>query len=554
MKRRDFFKISAPMALSPLVLNGIPLHSFATPSLLSAMDCTGISERVLVIIQLRGGNDGLNTIVPIDQYSTYNTLRPTIALSDSGPDAFINLDSTLSVADQIGLHPAMASLQGMYDQGFMNIIQGVGYQDMNLSHFKATDLWFSGGDSTPANNNITTGWMGRYLDHTYPGLAGKPNAFMPDPLGIQLGDPNPSLGFHTEGEHATSINLSGQDPAGFFNLVSEIGGAPLTTVPVSDYGDELQYIMNTESSVSQYSARITDVFNNGSNALSYPDLRLAAQLKTIARLISGGSETRVFLATLNGFDTHILQVEFGSPHLGIHASLLEEVALSVKAFHEDLDALGLGERVMTVSLSEFGRKAEENANFGSDHGNLAPIFVFGKGVNGGVTGTNVDLSNLADNAQLQGVQYDYRQVYTTLLQDWLGASDDALESTMFDVFKEDKLPLVASNLVVDPGCYISAFITSNDPELVEAAHLELFPNPASHLAMLGFDLEKPETATLSIYDLQGQIVQSRLHQLVSGYNELEMDVSGLPAGVYLVKLMGETPETRGLRKLIVERR
>ncbi|MEM7372038.1 MAG: DUF1501 domain-containing protein [Bacteroidota bacterium] len=553
MKRRDFFKISTPLALSPFLLNGIPLNAFATPGLLRAMDCTGISERVLVLVQLRGGNDGLNTIIPIDQYSTYANLRPTIAIPDTGTESYINLDNTLAVEDQIGLHPSLAPLQSMYDDGLMNVLQGVGYQDMNRSHFKATDLWFSGGDSTPVNNNIPTGWIGRYLDHTYPGLAGNPNPFMPDPLGIQLGDPKPSLGFHTEGEHATSINLSGQDPAGFFNLVSEIGGLPIDNVPASHYGEELQYIMNTEQSVSQYSERITNVFNAGTNAKTYPDLRLAAQLKTVARLISGGSQTRIFLATIGGFDTHILQVEFGTPTVGDHANLMAEVAQSIKAFHEDLDALGLGERVMTVTLSEFGRKATENANFGTDHGSLAPMFVFGKGVKGGVSGTNVDLSNLGPNDQLQGVQYDYRQVFTSLLQDWLGASDDALVATKFDPFVSQKIPLVSPNHVVDPDCYISV-LTSNDSELVESAHLELYPNPASHRATLAFDLERPQTATLSIYTIEGQVVHSQLHQLMTGYNEIEFDVSRLATGAYFVKLMGEEAEAKGVRKLIVERR
>lgn len=553
MKRRDFFKISTPLALSPFILNGIPLHTFATPSLLRAMDCTGITERVLVLIQLRGGNDGLNTIIPIDQYNTYSTLRPTIAIPATGADAFTNLDNSLAVEDQIGIHPSLASLQSMYDDGLMNVIQGVGYQDMNRSHFKATDLWFSGGDSTPANNNISTGWMGRFLDHTYPGLAGNPNPFMPDPLGIQLGDPKPSLGFHTEGEHATSINLSGQDPSGFFSLVSEIGGLPINNVPDSHYGEELQYIMNTESSVSQYSERITNVFDAGSNIKQYPDLRLAAQLKTIARLIDGGSQTRVFLATIGGFDTHILQSEFGTPTVGTHANLLFEIAESIKAFHEDLDALGLGDRVMTVTLSEFGRKASENANFGTDHGSLAPMFVFGKGVNGGISGTNVDLSNLAPNDQLQGVQYDYRQVFATILQDWLGASDDALMATKFDPFISQKIPIVSPNHVVHPDCYISV-LTSNDSEFIESTHLELYPNPAFHQATMAFDLEKPQTATLSIYDMQGKIVLSHLYQLISGYNELEFDVSRLAAGAYFVKLMGEEAEARGVRKMIVDRR
>ncbi len=450
MKRRKFLKLAAPLGISPLMLNGIPLNSFATPGMI-AMNCEGISERVLVIIQLAGGNDALNVVIPIDQIDTYSNIRPTIGIPEAN---LINLDTNLALEDQVGLHPSMTAIKDLYDSGKANLIQAVSYDDNNRSHFKATDLWLSGGDSTPPNFNIDTGWMGRYLSATFPGQAGNPTPANPDPLGIQLGDSKPSLGFHTDEEHDAAINLSGQDPAGFYILISEIGGDPLETVPASEYGDELTYIMNIENSVSNYAQRITDVFNAGTNSVTYPSYSLANQLKTVARLISGGSMTKVFLVRMGGYDTHVNQVSSTDSTVGNHADLLLHLSESVKAFQDDLDAQNLADKVLSVSFSEFGRKAEENGNFGTDHGTLAPMFVFGNGIEPGVTGTNVDLGNL-DNGQLQNHQHDYRQVFTTLLQDWLGASDEVIIDTMFDPYLSQKLPIINIDSLVDPSCYLA---------------------------------------------------------------------------------------------------
>lgn len=176
--------------------------------------CDGVEDRVLVLIQLKGGNDGVNTVIPVNQYDTYANLRPSIAIPQNN---LIDLDNTLGINEQVGLHPSMQKIKELYDDGKAAIVQGVGYQDMNQSHFKGTDLWMSGGDGTPANNNISTGWMGRSLQAFYPDVVGVPTSTNPDPLGIQIGDLNPNLGFHTDTEHQNLINMSGQDPSGFFS-------------------------------------------------------------------------------------------------------------------------------------------------------------------------------------------------------------------------------------------------------------------------------------------------------------------------------------------------
>ena len=164
MKRRNFLKNIGRLSSAPLVLNGLAVSPFASPSMLQLLNCQGIAERVLVIVFLTGGNAGLNTLVPINQYGVYQGLRPDIALPEAGAIGLINLDSGVALADQVGLHPAMTAFKDMYDGGQARVLQGIGYPSFNQSHFKSTDLWLSGGDGSPANFNITSGWKGRYLE------------------------------------------------------------------------------------------------------------------------------------------------------------------------------------------------------------------------------------------------------------------------------------------------------------------------------------------------------------------------------------------------------
>ncbi|MEM9822093.1 MAG: DUF1501 domain-containing protein [Bacteroidota bacterium] len=456
MKRRNFLKNVGGLSLAPLVLNGTPLHSFTGSSMFPLVDCQGISDRVMVIVFLKGANDGINTLVPINQYDTYANIRPDIKITNTGGNAYIPLDATLAIEDQVGLHPSMLSFKNMYDAGLASLVQGVGYPSPNRSHFKSTDLWLSGGDGTPANFNLDGGWMGRYLESAYPAIFGQPSNAFPDPLGIQLGDSKPSGGFHNHDRLYVASNLSGQDPSNLFGLLSGLGAAPLTTLINSEYGDAIEYIMNTENATNIYGERITNVYNAGMNSsVTYPDTNLGDQLKTVARLISGGSTTKIFLVHKTGFDTHANQVQSGDTHLGTHANLLADVFDSIKAFHDDMTDMGIEQKVMTVTFSEFGRKAVQNGSFGTDHGNHAPMFLFGSAVEAGVYGTNVNLGDLTDNGNLQdsGMQYDYRGVFKTLIQDWLGAGQAIINGTLFNDYT--KIPsLVTAAHLVDPECYL----------------------------------------------------------------------------------------------------
>lgn len=553
MNRRNFLKIFPAAGVSPFVVNGFPMRPFSNSKISQILNsCDGVEDRILVLIQLKGGNDGLNTIIPIQQYDRYAELRPVIKVPEAGPEKFIKLDNTLPYADQVGLHPVMTGMKELYDKGWMSIVQGVGYEGLNGSHFKGTDLWMSGGDGTPEKFNLKSGWMARALQAMYPDVKGAP--IPPDkvyPLGIQVGDPNPSLGFHSETEHQNVINLYGQDPEGFYSLVQTIGGAPLPNVPDSEYGDELAYIMGVEKAVDEYSVYITQAFNAGSNAISaYPQTTLAYQLKTIARLIKGGCKTKIYLCNMGGFDTHGDQLApEGIVTLGGHADLLRNLSEAVKYFFNDLDAMGLGDQVTACTFSEFGRCAKENGSAGTDHGTLAPMMIFGKTIKAGMNGTNPDLDNLTGDNQLQGIQFDYRQVFTTLLQDWLGAGPQVLTATMFEGF--DKLPLVDAAFVVSPDCYIGETVGIWD-KTNNKHTLEISPNPANVRAEVAIRGVSNYDALLSLHSLGGSLISTQSLQVRAGVTRAYLEVRQLPAGTYFVRVQNKNNGRAEVARLLVQ--
>jgi uncharacterized protein (DUF1501 family) len=240
MKRRNFIKLTA--TASALTL--LPTEVFALFKSAGMTTCPNINNKKIVLIQLAGANDGINTVVPLNQYDIYANLRPTIKLNNTGLNSVINLDTTVPLQNQVGLHPSLVGFKSLYDSGLMRLIQGVGYPIQDKSHFKSTDLWLTGGDGTAANNSLDSGWVGRFLENYYANFL-----TANFPLGIQLGSSENSLGFHGEEEHGMSLNINGQDPSGFYSVVNGLGGPAPTTIPNSEYGDLIQYILNNDTNL-----------------------------------------------------------------------------------------------------------------------------------------------------------------------------------------------------------------------------------------------------------------------------------------------------------------
>jgi uncharacterized protein (DUF1501 family) len=451
MNRRDFLRASAPLGIVPLLSGGLPLQSMATTSPLWFNPCA-VSDRSIVVVYLNGGNDIFNTTVPLNQFADYANFRPDIYLNQS---QLLTLDSTLPAAQQIGLHPSLSGFKSLYDSGLMAVIQGVGHAQPNKSHFKALDNWLTGSGGA---QNYTSGWLGRFLDDRYPSFNGLPFTGEADPLGMLFGRMN-NAGFHTHAEHSHEIVMSGRDSQDFYSIISSIAGEPITNIPGTEHGGMLSFMEGVATSLNVYSQRVQDTFANGTNSsVVYPTTNLSNQLKTVSRMLKGGSRTKVFMASTGGFDTHVGQVDDGSALTGLHSALLGDVSDSIKAFQDDLTAQGLDDNVLTVVFSEFGRKIVQNGSHGVDHGTLNSIFVVGKGVEAGVVGNNINLQHQDNQGAPNSAQtqYDYRQVYSTILQDWLGANDASLGNTFSDYtsnYATQKVPIINTNNIVPSSCH-----------------------------------------------------------------------------------------------------
>lgn len=543
MRRREFIKLTATASAISLV----PSEVFGLMRSFGMDTCPDLSDKKLVLIQLVGANDGLNTVVPINQYDLYAGLRPNLKLNLTGTNGIIPLDSTLSLENQIGLHPSLTGFKELYDNGLMQIIQGVGYPNINKSHFKSTDLWLSGGDGTPANFAFENGWIGRFIENYYADLL---RATFP--LGIQLGSSDTSLGFHGEVEHGMSININNQDPGGFYSVVNGLGGSPPDTIPNSEYGERIQFLTDLDNASNVYSPGITNAFNTGTNTVTYPESDIANQLKTVAKFITGGLKTKVHLVRLGSFDTHEWQIYSGAEsHSGYHASLLKNLSEAVNAFVKDLDQQNKGNDVLTITFSEFGRKAAENASLGTDHGQVAPMFVFGKTITPGVLGTNINLLEATEenNYQVETIQHDYRRVFSTILQDWLGAASNYLDMTFYDNttnsgfgnFKIDNL--INAQNKVPPECYRSTIPIEPSKSILE---LTIYPNPTSDFVYISAPIDI-DIYTVNLYAVNGKYNGTYRNPVAS--SDFVIDVQSLSTGEYILRI--ETKTGTKIKKLIV---
>ena len=525
MKRRNFIKLTttaSAISLFPTqITNALNIGK-------KFINCD-ISNRKLVLIYLGGGNDGLNTLIPLNQYDLYSNLRPTIKVSDSGANSFINLDTTLNDSQQIGLHPSLTGFKNLYDSGFLRILQAVGYPSQNKSHFASTDIYNTGNDGNSWDNGGDSGLIGRFIESYYYDLVQQ--SF---PIGVEIGSKTGSLGFHGAEEHGLSINIEGQDASGFYSVLSGLGGEAPTYIPNSHYGEELQYIIDNDQISTLYSEAISNAFNNGSNSATYEDSNLSNQLKTVARLISGGLESKVYLVKLNGFDTHFSQVQSAGDLHGDHNNLLTELNNAISSFMDDISSQGFQDDVVGLTFSEFGRKAKENGNLGTDHGEIAPMFVFGTAINGGVSGTNPDLTEASENNnwQLETFQFDYRETLGTLFQDYLGADDFALDSTFYnhtdnESFSQNKISeLVKDEYSVEENCYSNTLTNQNLYE----KFFRISPNPfKTEIKIINPDYHN--NISYTIYDLNGRSVKSG----ISAINK-PIVLDDIMNGIYFIKI------------------
>jgi len=421
--RRDFLRTSV---LGGALGYTVPLFLEKTFLCLDTMAAaspgqitTGKDGTILVVLQLAGGNDGINTLVPYGDDAYYKA-RPKIAL----PKADI-----LRISDYAGLHPKLTGMHDLYSQGHLGMIQGVGYPNPNRSHFRSTEIWQTASD---ADRNAAEGWLGRYFDNCCQGsdpssvgvaIGGQtPQAFASStPKGIAFSNPEQ---FRYMSEAASDPNsadmfmrqMNQPTDANHSSLSENSGGSiGMISGPSDNDGSTVEFLQRTALGAEMSSDKILAITRKTKSTVDYPASQLGNSLNLVARLIAGGLPTRVYYVSQGGFDTHANQ-------LPSHERLMNDLSTATSSFVLDLKAQGNFNRVLMISFSEFGRRVSENASGGTDHGAAAPLFVMGGGVKPGLYGNYPSLTDLHDGDLKFST--DFRSVYATALEKWLGAPSE----------------------------------------------------------------------------------------------------------------------------------
>jgi len=487
----------------PFLVNGLKIQAQANSPLFS--DADPYDDRILVLIQMNGGNDGLNTVIPLDQYEAIMRVRSNIAL----PSA-----SVLKLRDNLGLHSRMTGMATMYAEEKLGVLQSVGYPNQNRSHFRSTDIWNSASSATEYEN---TGWLGRFLDRQYPGYPDKyPSADYPDPFALTIGSTVSNTCEGNNGNFGIAVN----DPKNLRPL-AENDKENFDSV---SYGEELKYLQNSILQTNSYSRSIQRAAEKGKNLATYPtNNSLGTQLKTIAQLISGGLKSRVYIARIGGFDTHANQTIASNNTTGTHAELLGGMSTAIKAFQQDLELIGAAHRVIGMTYSEFGRQIQSNLSGGTDHGNAAPLFLFGTCVQGRITGENVQIPNPLPAQAGVAMQIDFRNIYGSILTDWFGIKESEIKQWIYQDFT--RLPIIRSCNTATPA-----------QEVLLPLEAQVSPNPSwgplhVTLTSTGSDCH------LHLMNAQGQTMrQQRWTKLFPGFQQLDIEMGDLPNGLYFLHL------------------
>ncbi len=390
--RREFMK---QFGAASLVTFGVTPPTFLARAA-AAAEASNNDGRILVLVQLAGGNDGLNTVVPNGRDEYYKA-RPGIAISRG---------EVLRLNDELGLHPAMTGFKSLFDDGWLSVVQGVGYPNPDRSHFRSMDIWQS---ARPEKEDVSSGWLGRALDSTADQHVGRVPA-------LALGTDKLPLSLV-----ASQINVP---------TVRDVKAYQLHLGPGSDAavkthrstldrlasrdavaGSDLDFLRRTARTAWSSAERLKEITANYRPSVEYPGNGLGRKLRTVAEIVGSDLGTKIFFVNLDGFDTH-------SQQANTHYALLAELSSAVTAFLKDLKGHNLADRVLVATFSEFGRRVAENGSLGTDHGAAGPMFVASPRCKPGVIGRLPSLTDL-DDGDLK-FHTDFRSVYAALLDRWLG--------------------------------------------------------------------------------------------------------------------------------------
>lgn len=424
INRRQFIKRSAAAVSVSLVMPKLWMGS------VNAQQINAATRRIFVVIQMAGGNDGLNTVIPYAD-SRYLQLRPTLGFKDTElKDA---QGQTTILNNSLGLHPSLSEIKQLFDANRVAVITGVGYPAPNLSHFLSQDIWQTGNTNGGAGN----GWLGKYADQK---LVGQSSL-----SAVSVGGALPKALF---ADHYVTPNISpanGADPFANYQFLTDgrntgdrnnqLNTFKAMSTRSFDASSFLGAVAQAGFDAEEGAAQLRTAVASYSSAVTYPTNSLASAMKMVAQITTTVADANLFYVQIGGFDHH--SAEIGSTQaptdktVGQHATLLAQVSQSIKAFYDDMAAHNLADNVVMMTWSEFGRRPNENASRGTDHGTASVQFVVGNPVHGGVYGTQPSLTDL-DSAGNMKFKVDFRAVYATILDKWLSADSRSILGGQFE--------------------------------------------------------------------------------------------------------------------------
>jgi len=496
--RRDFLMNMGLAGTGGILFQKFALKALATNPLSYALNELE-TDRVLVLIRLKGGNDGLNMVVPIYDYGTYQSLRPNIALA---------INDLINLGDGYGMPNTMNNIQPLWNEGKMKIIQSVGYTSQNLSHFRSNDIWSSASDANQIDN---TGWLGRLLENEFPDYLMNPPSMPP---AIQIGGQG-NIVFNSL---TASIAMTLTNPTELFEIAQNGQLHDTENLPDCAYGEALGYVRAVTNSTYIYAGVLKEAYDASTTNANYTT-SLGEQLALVARLIKGNLGTKLYMVELDGFDTHAAQNDS-------HPALMQNLSKAISDFYEDLGTTW-SDKVLSMTFSEFGRRVQQNASGGTDHGAAAPLLMFGGEMEGNpFMGMAPDLQNLDEVGNL-AFTTDFRQIYATVLQNWLCVPPDTVNSLLGQDFERlDNLLIPCQNIV---GVQDTAFISFNHRIIknVEETFIE-------------FSLEKQSYILLQLIGITGQVLATLSQDYQSsGTHRIALDRRSfsLPIGPYIYWLV-----------------
>ncbi|MBW1298536.1 DUF1501 domain-containing protein [Aquimarina litoralis] len=505
--RRSFLQALGLVGGGSMMLANTNL-TVSKPSPLSVALSQAETDNILIICRLGGGNDGYNTIIPVNQYDIYANARPLIKIP---PSEFINLEE-----NEYAMPKPMNKLENLWGDGQMRVAHGVGYQDQTLSHFRGTDIW--------ANTNLTeierSGFMGRYFQELYPSYITNPPE---SPPSIQIGSIGNLIFRGPENDFSFAIS----DPRRLEAYI-ENQGYSLDPSPECTYGDRLNFIRESTNVTYTYAEAISAAFNRSTDFGGYlEDDNFARQMRIVARLIKGNLGTKVYMVTLGGFDTHNNQIQR-------HQQLLNSFSEGISNFYADLQASGWDDKVLTMTISEFGRRLVENGSLGTDHGTVAPMMFFGTGLNGnGFVGehpTLPDNPSVGFNAESTN---DFRQIYSTVMKEWLCIDPSTVNNALLGA-EFESLDLGFSCGGVSPNI-------PGDGETL--SHIVTYDGGQTFI-----NINNPETThvDITLFNIIGQKVATlRNEMLLEGEHVIDVKASSgtrLSTGQYVYRIETGTGE------------